>query len=164
MGKCTPDLGGSLQETQCFLPSFFCVLTSPLIKYFICKSIYSCNKGRPCRKGIPPAALSSGFDDLAFRHTISEGDFHRKPSMTNTKTPKEKGICDYESQSEPTSTLVHTNDSSQQLASPSLDTALQSPFLFSPLPPSGWLIPTQSLARPLPRRSCPPTGVCGVNS
>lgn len=84
--------------------------------------------------------------------------------MTNTEKTKEKGICDDESQSEPKSTLVHTNGPSKQLASPSLATALQSPFLFSPLPPSGWLIPMQSPARPLPRRSCPPTGVCGVNS
>lgn len=59
--------------------------------------------------------------------------------MTNTKKTKEKGICDDESQSEPKSTLVHTNGPSKQLASPSLDTTLQSPFLFSPLPPSGWL-------------------------
>lgn len=51
--------------------------------------------------------------------------------MTNTKKTKEKGIGDDESQSEPKSTLVHTNGPSKQLANPSLATALQSPFLFT---------------------------------
>lgn len=128
MWTCTPELGGRLPETQCFLPLRCCVLALLWIKYFLRKSIYSYEGRQGQEEKVClhlPAAHSSRSGDLAFRYTISEGDFPRKPSMTHTKQTKEKGICDCESQSPPKSTLIHTNGPSKQLASPSRNPILQ---------------------------------------